>query len=175
MWMRWLWLGCIGECGPLPSKLGCNTTLRPSAVGWYCTPISQLIGPHSPMHPPQSQRILSIPHVSWNMWNCSIPHVWRNCHIFELISPVLLQLLSVLDLEFYAITFWQKKSYLPEPEVAILIFCQTCGIDQYHMFCKTCGIEQYHMFGEISHVLQENTQWLGWIFVHITGMLIQWL
>ena len=60
MWMRWLWLGCIGECGPLPSKLGCNTTLRPSAVGWYCTPISQEFGPHSPMHPRQSQRILSV-------------------------------------------------------------------------------------------------------------------
>ena len=41
MWMRWLWLGCSGECGPLPSKLGCNTTLRPSAVGWYCIPISK--------------------------------------------------------------------------------------------------------------------------------------
>ena len=104
-----------------------------------------------------------------------LPHVWWNCHIFELISPVLLQLLSVLDLEFYAITFWQKKSYLSEPEVAILIFRQTCGIDQYHMFRKTYGIEQYHMFGEISHVLQEKTQWLDWIFVHITGMLIQWL
>ena len=47
MWMRWLWLGCISECGPLPSKLGCNTTLRPSAVGWYCTPISQEIGPRT--------------------------------------------------------------------------------------------------------------------------------
>ena len=60
MWMHWLWRGCIGECGPLPSKLGSNTTLRPSAVGWYCTPISQEIGPHSPMHPRQSQRILSV-------------------------------------------------------------------------------------------------------------------
>ena len=59
MWMRWLWLGCIGECGPLPLKLGSNTTLRPLAVEWYCTPISQEIGPHSPMHPRQSQRILS--------------------------------------------------------------------------------------------------------------------
>ena len=69
----------------------------------------------------------------------------------------------VLGLEFYATTFWQKKSYLPEPEATILIFCQTCSIDQYHMF------------GGISQVLQEKTQWLGWIFVHITGMLIQWL
>ena len=117
----------------------------------------------------------TIPHVSWNVWYCSIPHVWRNCHIFELISPVLQEKNSVLDLEFYAITFWQKKSYLSEPEVAILIFRQTCGIDQYHMFRKTYGIEQYHMFGEISHVLQEKSQWLDWIFVHITGMLIQWL
>ena len=35
MWLRWLWLGRIGEYSPRPSKLGCNTTLRPSAVGWY--------------------------------------------------------------------------------------------------------------------------------------------
>ena len=59
MWIRWLWLGHIGEYGPRPSKLGCNTTLRPSAVGWYCTPISQDIGPYSPIRPRQSQRILS--------------------------------------------------------------------------------------------------------------------
>ena len=78
----------------------------------------------------------TIPHVSRNVWYCSIPHVWQNCHIFELNSPILLQLLPVLDLEFYATTFWQKKSYLPEPEATILIFCQTCSIDQYHMFAK---------------------------------------
>jgi len=59
MWIRWLWLGRIGEYGPRPSKLGYNTTLRPTAVGWYCTPISQDIGPYSPIRPHQSQRILS--------------------------------------------------------------------------------------------------------------------
>ena len=39
--MQCVWLGHIGKCEPHSSKWGCNTDLRPAAVGPYCTPISQ--------------------------------------------------------------------------------------------------------------------------------------
>ena len=69
---------------------------------------------------------------------------------------------------------WEKSREI----VAVKYTSQPCGIEQFHMVGKTCGIEQFHMFGKISHIWANFFCFAGMIFlifVHITGMLIQWL
>ena len=41
-------------------------------------------------------------------------------------------------------------------------FCQTCGIEQFHMFHETCGIVQYHMFSEIVLYLIYFSNMIDW-------------
>ena len=55
--MRWLWRGCIGECGPISWEIGVQ--YHPTAEGRRVVlhPNFEGRGPHSPMHPSQSQRI----------------------------------------------------------------------------------------------------------------------
>jgi len=70
--------------------------------------------------------------------------------------------------------FWEKSCEI----VAVKYTSQPCGIEQFHMFGKTYGIEQFYMFGKMSHIWANFFCFTGiifLIFVHITGMLIQWL
>ena len=58
--MRRVWLGHIVNANLILRNWGCNTALRPAAVGPYCTPNFSEFGTHLSMRPRQTHCIPSL-------------------------------------------------------------------------------------------------------------------
>ena len=71
--MRWVWLGHIDNANLILRNWGCNTALRPAAVGPYCTPNFSKFGQHLPMRPRQTHGIPPVPLRSYFLRSVNFP------------------------------------------------------------------------------------------------------